>query len=307
MRHSKRRLGFTLVELLVVIAIIGILVGLLLPAVQAAREAARRMQCSNNLKQIGLALHNHHDAFKALPAARGTLLIQIYPNNPSLWTPNPTTYRGWMCEILPYIEQNNLKDQMFAGWSAQYFNNYNKPVPSYACPSDGRVLNAPASGNGAPTSYLGVTGWNSGGTSTANFNAQYFGPSDGVFNVNTVRKGVRFADITDGLSNTLAVGERPPDQNMYWGWYAVSDYDSLLSVSQAYTFHGTCTLPGIFRAPVNPLNYDREACHFWSLHPGGGNWLMSDGSVNFMSYSAATVTFGLGTRDRGEVVDTSSL
>jgi|694.fasta_scaffold03064_4 prepilin-type N-terminal cleavage/methylation domain-containing protein/prepilin-type processing-associated H-X9-DG protein len=305
MSYSRIRRGFTLVELLVVIAIIGILVGLLLPAVQAAREAARRMQCSNNLKQIGLALHNHHDAFKALPPARGTLLIQIYPNNPSWWTPNPTTYRGWMCEILPYIEQNNLKDRMFAGWSAPFFNNYTTPVSTFACPSDGRTLNAPASGNGAPTSYLGVTGWNSGGTSSANFNAQYFGPSDGVFNVNAVRKGVRFAEITDGLSNTLAVGERPPDRQMYWGWYAVSDYDSLLSVSQAYSFH-SCTLPGIFRAPMMPLNFDREACHFWSLHPGGGNWLMADGSVNFISYNSATITFGLATRGNSEVVDTSS-
>jgi prepilin-type N-terminal cleavage/methylation domain-containing protein len=297
----RPRRGFTLVELLVVIAIIGILVAMLLPAVQSARETARRIQCTNNLKQIGLALHNHHDTYKALPAARGTLLQQIYPTNPALWAAGPTTYRGWQCEILPFLEQASLKDALFAGWSAPFFNNYNKPINSYTCPSDGRTRTGPKAGNGAVTSYLGVTGWNSGGTAQVNFSQQFYGPSDGIFNVNLIKLGVRFGEVVDGLSNTLAVGERPPDKPLYWGWWSGSDYDTLLSVSQFYSLTSGCTLPGIFRAPkTNPLDPDRESCHFWSMHPGGGNWLLSDGSVRFGSYNGAPVTFQLATRSGGE-------
>ena len=110
------RNGFTLIELLVVIAIIAILIGLLLPAVQKIREAANRMKCSNNLKQIGLAQHNYHASFEKFAAARGSLGIQLN------FTPDSfTQYRGWMADILPYVEQDNLHRAMFgAGGSVEH-------------------------------------------------------------------------------------------------------------------------------------------------------------------------------------------
>src|SRR5689334_7476393 len=143
---AKARRGFTLIELLVVIAIIAVLIGLLLPAVQKVREAAARTQCSNNLKQIALACHNFENTFGYLPPPRGTNYDGF------------TSYRGWMCEILPYIEQQNLYNQMYTTpWNTGYFAMYVTPLKTYSCPSDPR--GAPIQPNPAGlTSYLGVTG-----------------------------------------------------------------------------------------------------------------------------------------------------
>src|SRR5258708_36281467 len=133
--------AFTLIELLVVIAIIAILIGLLLPAVQKVREAAARAKCSNKLKQIALGLHNYHSAFEKLPPARGDL------QSPAQYTVF-TVYGGWMCNILPFIEQDNLLKQIkpfFQTAPGGFYNNYNRSVPIFLCPSDGRFpLNLPA-------------------------------------------------------------------------------------------------------------------------------------------------------------------
>ena len=293
----SRRLAFTLIELLVVIAIIAILMGLLLPAVQKVRDAAARAKCANNMKQIALACHNYHGVFERLPPPRGDIIFTDFGG--VLGPEYATTYRGWMCEILPYMEQDNLyKVLKTVPWYTGFFANYDKGIPSYNCPSDSRLPTKPPAGDGNFTSYLGVTG------NDTSFLTQYSGPSNGIFRVNdNDYRGVRITDITDGTSSTLMLGERPPAQDMYWGWWSVSDYDCLLSVYQLYSFYGGCVYPGVFRqGNINgPCNGDSN--HFWSFHSQGANWALGDGSVRFMAYTAQPVTVPMGSRNGGEVVD----
>ena len=153
----------------------------------------------------------------------------------------------------------------------------------------------------ATTSYLGVTGNNE----TAWGNA-----TNGVFWTGTTvtagqgNRGTKLLDITDGLSHTLAVGERPPAADLYWGWWAYSDYDSLLATPNRDYQYGSCIgrLPGYFSPGVVTDNCDTQ--HYWSFHPGGGSWLLADGSVRFLPYSAGTTVIPLlASRNGGEVVD----
>jgi prepilin-type N-terminal cleavage/methylation domain-containing protein len=290
---ASRPRGFTLIELLVVIAIIGILIGLLLPAVQKVREAASRLQCTNNLKQIGLALHNFHDANQHFPAPRGTHIAPVYEF---------TEFRGWMCDILPYIEQDNLARQMYTNpWYNGFFVTFNIPVKTYLCPSDPQGYRGVPNGNGALTDYLGVTG------SDNDVNRQYNGPTNGIFDVSS--PGIRLTDITDGTSLTLMVGERPPAADLYLGWWGASDYDTLLSTRQLYgdPFNGSgCVLPGLFGPGSLRGPCDGDSNHFWSFHTGGANWVFGDASVHFLPYSASAVTIPMASRNGGEVVDVSA-
>jgi prepilin-type N-terminal cleavage/methylation domain-containing protein len=315
MKKRITRWAFTLIELLVVIAIIAILIGLLLPAVQKVREAAARIRCANNLKQIGIGLHNYHVVYNNLPPPRGDYFVPYAyalgynANNigqSGLYPGGFTQYGGWMVSLLPYVEQDNLRKTMnYTGtsWSGPFFNNYGTIVKTYQCPSDGRSGTKPPAGDGAGTSYLGVTGSNNDLTS------QFFGPTNGIFDVSST--GVRLTDITDGTTNTLMVGERPWSYDQYWGWWSVSDYDCLLSTQDQIgpNFYGGCQSPGTFRAPTAPPGTTNAAnvCsgdsnHFWSWHTSGSNWLLGDASVRFMPYSAQAVTIPMGTRNLGEVV-----
>ena len=194
-RKTCREAGFTLVELLVVIAIIGVLVALLLPAVQAAREAARRMQCTNNLKQIGIGLHNYHDTYRAVPYRIGGIT-----NRP--WV-------GGLMRLLPYVEQQPVFDQIeTAGfpepWSG--FVAYNAKVPGFICPSDGKANSTPQ-GQVGPKNY-----WFSNGDYTGWWGDPF---TRGPFEASGHESGApgwpgaqNFATITDGLSNTIALAER---------------------------------------------------------------------------------------------------
>jgi len=306
----RARRGFTLIELLVVIAIIAILIGLLLPAVQRVREAAARTQCSNNLKQIALACHNFENTYGYLPPPRGTNYDGF------------TAYRGWLCEILPYIEQQNIYNQMYnGGWPGGFFTAYANLIKTYSCPSDprGAPITPPGTGAAGLTSYLGVTGaytrtsppapYQAGDSLTARDGIFDPGPSAGSGTVPPKKiKGFPLLAITDGTSNTLMVGERPPDSSLYWGWWSVSDYDCLLAlVNEVYldspssaNANPPCVTPGIY-APGNP-RFDCHANHFYSLHPGGSMGALGDGSIRFIPYSAQAVTIPMSTRNGGEVV-----
>jgi prepilin-type N-terminal cleavage/methylation domain-containing protein len=323
----KTRVAFTLVELLVVIAIIGILVALLLPAVQAAREAARRTQCTNNMKQQALALHNFHDSMGRLPSAHqigpsygGTYFKEVAPggNSPTGY-PWEGPFWSWMMHISPYIEFKNIKEAavMNTGTAAswpwwQKYGGAGGPdlislkCKTFQCPSDARTLYKWTDGTNTAqlTSYLGVTGRNQ---------FQEAGGQDGMLYVNS---SIRLKNVTDGTSNTLMIGERPSSNDLLYGWQWAGAGDSP-------NFGTTDVVLGVHERALNPMaapEYTRPGSlndptnihryHYWSLHMNGGVWAMADGSVRFITYQAAgpqtttgtpTPIEAMATREGGEV------
>jgi len=332
----RGRRAFTLVELLVVIAIIGVLVALLLPAVQAAREAARRTQCINNLKQQALAMHNFHDTFQRFPSAHqiSQSYCSTYTCNPPPGGISPTGYPlegpfwSWMMHISPYVEAQNIHDvavmhtgtiaswpwwQTLPGSTSTVLSLKSK---TFQCPSDPRTLLRyvePMTGNVAQlTSYLGVTGRCQFKNDPATPGSPDIG-QDGILYVNAA---VKMSQITDGTSNTLMIGERPSSNNLVYGWQWAGAGDSpnfgatdvVLGVHErALT---PSALPDYFRPGTIQDPSDLHRYHFWSLHPGGGVWACADGSVRFYPYSAAgklaapgttpTVIEAMATREGGE-------
>lgn len=287
MSRFVRAKAFTLVELLVVIAIIGILVGLLLPAVQAAREAARRTQCLNNLKQIGLSLHNYHDTHRRFPP--GSLF-------------GDDEY-GWACMILPFMEQGNLFDRVDLTGQAPDVSIRLQPgvtdqvVSTYICPSNPMsMMTSPVRPGGHGGATLGGHGRNdySGNLGTRG------GSISGVFGkIGTNLRPTRMADILDGTSNTIAVGE--------------AYTDSMIAVNGP-----THPSAGNFKVWVGTnnqhVNVVAEAAlvhvpngtrddSFASKHPGGVQFAFCDGSVSFISENVDMVTFGnLADKADGNVV-----
>jgi prepilin-type processing-associated H-X9-DG protein len=208
-----------------------------------------------------------------------------------------------MTRALPYVEQENmLKPVNASTTTSQLATNFNTMLNTksalWSCPSD--TLAEKASG-AAITTYIGVTGNDEveGSDGKNGFFAPWY------WWQYTGKKPVKMASITDGTSNTVAVGERPPSNDLYWGWWAYSDTDNILGLpnKEAYTGCGTAVLPGRFRPdiPTNPKAY----CHWWSMHPGGGNWLLADGSVRFLSYQNAAVLEQMASVNGGEVITTN--
>lgn len=314
---NLRRNGFTLIELLVVIAIIAILVALLLPAVQQAREAARRSSCKNNLKQIGLALHNYHDVHNVLPPG-----YLRYANSASTWS-GPGW--GWGVMILPQIEMTGMYDALriderVLSDDASVLQYTQQNIPVFRCPSmpGGPTNEALISSTGteghALASYKGVFG---------DFNTQYNDPDDdcskligscisggnGAFSANS---SVRFRDITDGLSNTVIIGEVPYEINGavnssgtkidYHGavWAGVSDEASQSNVAVIQTLRGRTGSGGMdYYYRVNGTS----ARAFGSHHDGGAQFLMGDGAVRFISENLDETTLNdLSARADGNVL-----
>ncbi|MFN0051295.1 MAG: DUF1559 domain-containing protein [Planctomycetales bacterium] len=314
----RRHLGFTLIELLVVIAIIGVLVALLLPAVQQAREAARRSQCSNNLKQIGLAIQNYADAHRILPlclnATPKALSVHVY--------------------LLPYLDQSPLYGQVDFGAAWNSPSNVNPcatKVPTFVCPSDSGVSQVPAGWAG--TSYRANQGSAIlyGQPSTDPANANYGMPApNGVF---VSGKSILFAEIQDGLSNTGMFSEHPigdfnngvssPTDTFRPGTYPATPDEAVAFCKatdvtnlalQGVSNVGAPWLQGYHSTTqyfhVAPPN--TRSCMFppgristtaSSYHVGGVYLGMCDGSVRFVSDSVDLKSWrGVGTRFGSEVL-----
>ncbi len=290
------RNAFTLIELLVVLAIIGVLVGLLLVAVQKVRAASAQVSCKNNLKQIGLALAQFHGVYGAFPPGRGG-------KGPEEKFPGLT----WLGRLLPYIDQEPLWKTTVDAFDLAPSNPFRlphtgmfTPIPSYACPSDGRVFkvqNAPEGYLAALTSYLGVSG-------------KDYQTVDGILYYDS---HVRIAEILDGTSNTLCVGERPPSPDFWYGWWYAGfgqggsgSLDQILGVRELHwpnaAFVVQCA-PGPFSFSDGKITEQCDSFHYWSLHSGGGHFLLADGSVRFLSYSADAILPALASRAGGDLAE----
>jgi prepilin-type N-terminal cleavage/methylation domain-containing protein/prepilin-type processing-associated H-X9-DG protein len=336
-------MGFTLVELLVVIAIIGILVGLLLPAVQAAREAARRMQCSNNLKQMGLAIHNHESATKNMPASEITIPAAQYPTPANPYGQRATF--GTLFRILPYMEQTQIYNLFDTKRS--YIDPVNMPpnygtaspagfttVQTFICPS------TPA----APSDYgpyFASIGLNLGAfilprtdyIPIKGIHGASLGVCAGMPNANTrngmlgtsnseTKQFIKFGEVSDGLSNTILFGELAGRQKLYFRGMPTPGNTLTtvvppntvtgLTLNSFYGDHNTAReIRSYSGANINTPN--QIGCStinvynengLYSFHTGGINAAMGDGSVQFISASiSATVYAALITRDGGEVVN----
>jgi prepilin-type N-terminal cleavage/methylation domain-containing protein/prepilin-type processing-associated H-X9-DG protein len=359
MIRKCRRTAFTLIELLVVIAIIGVLIALLFPAVQKVREAANRTACLNNMKQIGLALHNYHDTFHCFPPSLDDALYP--PAAAKAWhAPRTgwTTYWSWLAAILPYIEQDNLWKEAYAwaqigggGTGKNAFGHWwpwgdfwdsnpvppnpalGTPVKTFICPSEPRNLTIEYENLGkdigipvAYTEYLGVDGIQGQNPGAWLSPKQMWpeGDKSGILPNSSWDKARRIdlKSIRDGTSKTLMAGERPPSADLLYGWWfagagfdgsGVGDvtlgareiyYAADLANGVAGSFNGKCAATKVGFQP-GTIHDNCDQVHFWSWHPGGGNWLFGDGSVRFINYQLDNILPQMCTRSGGEAVNLS--
>lgn len=295
-----RRVAFTLIELLVVTAIIAVLLGLLVPAVQKVRESASRLNCINNLKQVSLALLNHHDVFKQFPAGYTSGVDAMGNDSGPGW--------GWAARLLPHMEQEALFRTL----------DFNKPIDnaanalgreamikSFLCPSDvgppKPFAVGPRSANGAMTSTLCMV-------APANL-VGCFGvgepgvDGEGVFFRNSA---VRIADILDGSSTTFVVGERSFRYAEATWVGAVTGAAHGPTVNSPLPFlesHASNFVLAHTGETYQGPGYPEETNHFSAIHTGGGNFAFADGHVGFLSRNTTYGTYkALSTRAGGETI-----
>lgn len=320
--------GFTLVELLVVIAIIGILVSLLLPAVQAAREAARRMSCSNNLKQIALAIHNYHDTYKVFVPMRGGQLANNspYPGNSYPGCPGWINSTGWSWRalILPYMEQQPLYNTI--DWKANLHTCYNPTLNSgikvngtpsqrapfahivaYECPSEVMPRINEGGGQAAPTNYAGIHGATGNPFDT-----------DALLGIIAHDRPISIANVVDGTSNTVMVGEVSRARG-FWNYAGTAARSANATGQRCYSWTretGFCGAETFTPPNAKDPTTGQPAidCVSWvddyndgnqrsgivarnegrpisSLHPGGAQGAYADGSVKFVPDSVDRVVW----------------
>lgn len=289
MRRALR--GFTLLELLVMVAILGALLSLAVPAVVRVRESASRTRCANNLRQIGLALHAYHDAHGQLP-----------PGTSFRDGKDPLPFMSWLTRLLPFVEQDALWQQALAAYGLDKDFRDDPPhvgfgtfLPLYLCPSDPSSAGSRWVSGLRPafTNYLGNEGTNSSRL-------------DGVLFLDS---RTRLTDVTDGTSNTLLAGERPPSPDGMFGWWYAGlgqgldgSAEHVLGARERNFYYSGC-LSGPYEYGPGRLGNLCDTFHFWSVHAGrGANFLFCDGSVHFIPYAAAPVLPALATRAGGEVV-----
>jgi len=312
--RSKSRWAFTLIELLVVIAIIGILIGMLLPAVQKVREAAASSSCKNNLKQLGLGIHNFDHTRGRIPYSGDET------GNSGCCVGAGTRHWSWLARMLPFIEQDNVYNQGGVGLTpaTPLFTRVGTTnVPNVVLATQIKVLLCPADTTGQPktnvanfpggmqvgqTNYKGVSGSNWAWGSFVNNVGGTFG-TDGLENGNGMipgRAGHRFAvtltSISDGLSNTYAVGEAIPDMDVHSAW------------PYSNTSTATCSIPLNWAMQSGQVGFNNpgdwpNVYSFRSRHSSGANFLMGDGSVRFVTQSIPLATYrNFASRQGGEVV-----
>ena len=331
---AKRKLrGFTLIELLVVIAIIAILIALLLPAVQQAREAARRTQCKNNMKQLGIAMHNYHDVYRMFPLGGAAKF------NPGGTLGGVDVYSSAITQMLPFIEEANLKGVYNENlqWENQSAAVARKIIPTLVCPSNTgsnpfshpvfEALGYPVGGTFATTNYILCRGANGNWCTTPSVRGSL---AVGAFDLN-LRSA--FRDFTDGSSNTLCIGEGAGGGN----WTiceglncttpnpaGTTEFAWIIAQPSSTTFKGAgIVITSLYGCAAEPINKnpitetfvdeggwtdctDADAdttSNFRSQHTGGAQFLLGDGSVHFLSENIDMGTYrDLSTRGGGEVV-----